>query len=692
MRKNLIVIFCVTLLIGSLMATDLVSPGPARNAIITQPGAVASPSRDVPDYSFAVAPTELLTSYYDYMPGSYNSFPIRLQPTDAGDGIYAIFHGQEVAGGTRREFYAYIDNSGSVINVSTIGNEDLHEGYGGVSIDPVCGDALVSWHVNSDTTTPENECVFTYDLYHLMGGPGLWRTPFDVISVNILTPFADDEYEWPYVYIGPSPVAGKRRVYVSANNSVGHDPNGTPSENVLIAYADFDENDLAAQSSLDWSYNQIDLLNNWNQGIPEWIRPFLSMVVSKNSGTVAYVGYNTQNKLIAFVNDNYGEGEWTYYSTESLNTLTNFQVDNPQNLDGSYVFDLQAGEQLFWGPINCHHHSAVFAEGDSKIVWNATMGLQIDNEDGSYYPYYIFPKAFSFDMITHEFSFADLDLTGDFPNDEYPMIPWDLDANGEVDEYDDQGNVVTYSGWPIYFYDNDQAFHDNDYKTAINEEKGWMVAMWQDGLKAKLANAGDPQWVDWADVPEVAIAVSKDYGVTWSEPFFLNSIDTPELSGSIPCYIYCADEIEETTPGHGLLHLLYYDDNSYGTSLYSFGNPTGGTITYAALDIEFEEVGTSNHTVPAVTGALNQNYPNPFNPSTAMSFNLPEPAQASVVVYNNKGQKICTVADGIYPAQTSTVTWNGTDDNGQPVSSGIYYYQLKVNGVSQDVKKCVLMK
>jgi flagellar hook assembly protein FlgD len=75
-----------------------------------------------------------------------------------------------------------------------------------------------------------------------------------------------------------------------------------------------------------------------------------------------------------------------------------------------------------------------------------------------------------------------------------------------------------------------------------------------------------------------------------------------------------------------------------------------------------------------------------------MSFNLKEAAQASVEVFNNKGQKVRTVADGAFPANTSTVSWNGTDDNGQAVSSGIYFYQLKVNGTVQDTRKCVLMK
>jgi len=38
------------------------------------------------------------------------------------------------------------------------------------------------------------------------------------------------------------------------------------------------------------------------------------------------------------------------------------------------------------------------------------------------------------------------------------------------------------------------------------------------------------------------------------------------------------------------------------------------------------------------------------------------------------------------------VIWNGTDFNNQPVSPGVYLYQLKAGGKTLGQKKCLLLK
>ncbi|MCD4818711.1 MAG: T9SS type A sorting domain-containing protein [Candidatus Cloacimonetes bacterium] len=39
-----------------------------------------------------------------------------------------------------------------------------------------------------------------------------------------------------------------------------------------------------------------------------------------------------------------------------------------------------------------------------------------------------------------------------------------------------------------------------------------------------------------------------------------------------------------------------------------------------------------------------------------------------------------------------SITWNGTDKNNQPVSSGIYFYKLKVNNKTIDSRKMIIIK
>gem|GEM_PF-559541 len=105
-----------------------------------------------------------------------------------------------------------------------------------------------------------------------------------------------------------------------------------------------------------------------------------------------------------------------------------------------------------------------------------------------------------------------------------------------------------------------------------------------------------------------------------------------------------------------------------------------------------EQLGTEN-LIPAVT-ELKSNFPNPFNPETTISFSLVKDAKnAKIEIYNLKGQEIKT-----FSINTSTLTpintiiWNGKDDKNNSVSSGIYLYKLNVNGKTEAVKKCLLLK
>ena len=97
----------------------------------------------------------------------------------------------------------------------------------------------------------------------------------------------------------------------------------------------------------------------------------------------------------------------------------------------------------------------------------------------------------------------------------------------------------------------------------------------------------------------------------------------------------------------------------------------------------------------SVTECEITNYPNPFNPTTTISFelNTENTENTELVIYNIKGQKIKT----LYPfpngglGTRDSITWDGTDENNQPVSSGIYFYQLKAGKYTQ-TKKMILMK
>lgn len=88
-----------------------------------------------------------------------------------------------------------------------------------------------------------------------------------------------------------------------------------------------------------------------------------------------------------------------------------------------------------------------------------------------------------------------------------------------------------------------------------------------------------------------------------------------------------------------------------------------------------------------------QNYPNPFNPLTTISFELTakDAKSAKIEIYNLKGQIIKTLPV-ILSGVEGAANWDGTDQNNKQVSSGIYFYKLRIDGENINTKKMILLK
>jgi hypothetical protein len=121
--------------------------------------------------------------------------------------------------------------------------------------------------------------------------------------------------------------------------------------------------------------------------------------------------------------------------------------------------------------------------------------------------------------------------------------------------------------------------------------------------------------------------------------------------------------------------------NSEGRAIIvSFGNGQVGRLTSD----------DSDGAIPIIFG-LGQNYPNPFNASTRISFSLKEPCHVSLDVYDMIGRKVAALENGHFEAGIYHVIWDGRSDNGAPLSSGIYFYQLKT-GSFLDTKRMLMLK
>jgi hypothetical protein len=91
---------------------------------------------------------------------------------------------------------------------------------------------------------------------------------------------------------------------------------------------------------------------------------------------------------------------------------------------------------------------------------------------------------------------------------------------------------------------------------------------------------------------------------------------------------------------------------------------------------------------------LSQNFPNPFNPSTNIIYTIPSDyakACVSLVVYDINGREVKTLLKGNLSPGNYITKWDGRNERGIPVTSGVYFYTLKIDKYSE-TKRMMLIK
>ena len=74
--------------------------------------------------------------------------------------------------------------------------------------------------------------------------------------------------------------------------------------------------------------------------------------------------------------------------------------------------------------------------------------------------------------------------------------------------------------------------------------------------------------------------------------------------------------------------------------------------------------------------------PNPVVRGTELAFELENPTQASLRIYDLSGKLVRTLVTGSLAAGPHTARWDTRDESGKPVASGVYYYRLEAGGLT----------
>ncbi len=137
--------------------------------------------------------------------------------------------------------------------------------------------------------------------------------------------------------------------------------------------------------------------------------------------------------------------------------------------------------------------------------------------------------------------------------------------------------------------------------------------------------------------------------------------------------------------GDGIVELVayfwYYDGDyqtqSYRTRVYAIPVPDA---------VEEPHAGS----IPAAY-TLQQNYPNPFNPITTIEYDVQKPGHVSITIYNTLGQVVTTLVNTDRKVGKYKIQWNGKSGSGESVASGVYFYQMQLDGFVSS-KKMVVVK
>ncbi len=203
-----------------------------------------------------------------------------------------------------------------------------------------------------------------------------------------------------------------------------------------------------------------------------------------------------------------------------------------------------------------------------------------------------------------------------------------------------------------------------------------------EGGENSIINNGNGQ-VIWGDenIEADPLFINPDEG-----NFALHQ-DSPCINAGTAFYEWNGEVILDLTP-----------DEYYGAA------PDMGAIEWEGVNVLPEDITDLSPLISHLS-----NFPNPFNPSTEISFQTSDFKQienAKIEIYNLKGQKVKTIPVPEFQnhrvsksaksdksqSHTLSVIWNGDNENSSPVASGLYFYKLNVNGKTEAVKKCLLLK
>lgn len=198
---------------------------------------------------------------------------------------------------------------------------------------------------------------------------------------------------------------------------------------------------------------------------------------------------------------------------------------------------------------------------------------------------------------------------------------------------------------------------------------------------------------------------SSDAGNTWSSPERFTPITSPFLDWRFVSIVPVAPVYNNFIQ----IHLVMQGDPKPGSNIFDWWTFPPGSVSaqYYHFSTDIMITGIKDEQSFASSFKLEQNYPNPFNPGTKIKFTIPsviarEAKQSQLVslkVYDVLGNEIAALVNEELSPGEYEIEFSAHSDGGQNLPSGVYFYQLKIEGPEINsgqamiqTKKMILLK
>jgi Tol biopolymer transport system component len=285
----------------------------------------------------------------------------------------------------------------------------------------------------------------------------------------------------------------------------------------------------------------------------------------------------------------------------------------------------------------------------------------------------------------------------EYPDQNFRSEIWVMNANG-----DNQHQIDSIAGGgPRWSPNGDRiVFHsdmDGNYEIYTMDVDG-------ENVQRLTHTDEDDYWPDWS--PDGSMIVFESYRDGNGEIYTMNADSTNQQRLTSHS---AQDANPDWSPDGTEIAFISMRDGNY--EIYLMDADDGDNqrrLTYTSVHaiqpdwypfgvVGIGDGGGGGDDVRALPKTLQlfPNYPNPFNPSTTIRYDLDRDSAVRLQIFDVRGRKIRTLADGESGAGSYSVTWDGLGSDGNRVASGIYIYRLTVTtdqGTFENSRKMVVVK